>query len=43
MKSFLVACVVAIVIAAIGGVVLNGMQQQADKAYTLPDSVRIGA
>ena len=43
MKTFLVACVVAIVIAAVGGVVLNNMQQPADKAFALPDSVRIGA
>ena len=43
MKTFLVACVVAIVIAAIGGVVLNNMQQPADKAFTYSDSVRLGA
>ena len=42
MKTFLIACVAAIVIAVIGGVVLNGMQQPADKAYTT-EAVRLGA
>lgn len=43
MKTFLIACVVAIVIAVVGGVVLNGIQQPADKAFTTHDSVRLGA
>jgi len=43
MKTFLISCVAAIVIAVIGGVVLNSVQKQSDKAYTLPESVRIGA
>jgi len=43
MKAFLVACVIAIVIAAVGGLALNGVQEQADKAFAMPDSVRIGA
>ena len=34
MKTFLIACVAAIVIAVIGGVVLSGIQQPADKAFT---------
>ncbi len=42
MKTFLVACVAAIVIAVIGGVVLNGIQQPADKAFTTGNSVRLG-
>ena len=43
MKTFLVACAAAIVIAIIGGVVLNSMQQSADQAYTSPTGVRLGA
>jgi len=43
MKAFLIAVVIAVVIAAVGGVVLNGVQEQADKAFAMPDSVRIGA
>ncbi len=42
MKTFLIACVAAIVIAVIGGVVLNSIQAPADKAFARPDSVRIG-
>ena len=42
MKTFLIACVAAIVIAVIGGVVLSGIQQPADKAFTTADSVRLG-
>ncbi len=42
MKTFLIACVAAIVIAVIGGVVLNGIQRPADKAFTT-ESVRLGA
>ncbi len=43
MKTFLLACVAAIVIAVIGGFVLNGVQKPADKGYTYGDSVRLGA
>jgi hypothetical protein len=43
MKTFLVACAAAIVIAVVGGVVLNSMQVPADKAFTAPSSVRLGA
>jgi hypothetical protein len=42
MKSFVLACVTAIVIAAIGGVVLNGMQKPADQAFST-GGVRLGA
>ena len=42
MKSFLIACVAAVVIAIIGGVVLNGIQQPADKAFSTT-GVRLGA
>jgi hypothetical protein len=43
MKVFLIACVTAIVLAVIGGVVLNGIQQTADKAYSSSTGVRLGA
>ncbi len=43
MKTFIVACVAAVVIAVIGGVVLNSMQEPADKAFTSGSSVRLGA
>ena len=43
MKAFVMACVVAIVIAVIGGVVLNSIQEPADKAFTSESSVRLGA
>jgi hypothetical protein len=42
MKTFLIACVAAIVIAVIGGVALSGIQQSADKAFTT-EAVRLGA
>jgi hypothetical protein len=42
MKSFIMACVAAIVIAVIGGVVLNTIQEPVDKAYTT-SGVRLGA
>ena len=34
MKTFLLACVAAIVIAAIGGFALNSVQKPADQAYS---------
>jgi len=43
MKTFIVACVAAIVIAVIGGIVLNGMQEPVDKAFTSASNVRLGA
>ena len=42
MKAFLIACVAAVVIAIIGGVVLNGIQEPADKAFSTT-GVRLGA
>ena len=42
MKTFLIACVAAIVIAVIGGVVLNGVQEPVDKAFSTT-GVRLGA
>jgi hypothetical protein len=43
MKSFIIACAAAIVIAVIGAVVLEGLQEPADRAYTSATSVRLGA
>ena len=34
MKTFLVACIAAVVIAVIGGVVLNSVGDSSEKAYT---------
>lgn len=42
MKSFIAACVVAIVIAVVGGIVLNSMQKPVDEAFKT-ESVRLGA
>ncbi|HZQ13701.1 MAG TPA: hypothetical protein VFB31_12915 [Pseudolabrys sp.] len=36
MKAFVIACLAAVVIAAIGVVALNSVQQEADQAYTSP-------
>jgi hypothetical protein len=41
MKSFVVACVVAIVVAVIGAIGLNSIQEPVDKAYTT-NAVRLG-
>lgn len=43
MKTFLMACAAAIVIAVVGGVVLNSIQEPADKAYSSSTGVRLGA
>jgi len=42
MKAFVFACVVAVIIAVIGGIVLNSVQQPVDKAFTT-SAVRLGA
>jgi hypothetical protein len=42
MKSFVTACVVAVIIAALGGVLLNSIQEPVDKAFTT-SAVRLGA
>ncbi|MGA2565451.1 MAG: hypothetical protein ABSF41_01345 [Pseudolabrys sp.] len=42
MKTFVMACVVAIIIAVIGGIVLNSVQEPVDKAFST-SSVRLGA
>ncbi len=43
MKTFLIACAAAVIIAVIGGVVLNGVQENADKAFSSSTGVRLGA
>ena len=42
MKAFVIACVAAIIIAVIGGVVLSSVQEPVDKAFTT-SAVRLGA
>lgn len=42
MKVFVVACLAAIVVAAIGVIVLDNVQQSSDQAFTSPYA-RIGA
>ena len=42
MKAFIMAVVAAVIIAVIGGVVLNTMQEPVDKAFTTT-AVRLGA
>jgi hypothetical protein len=41
MKVFITACIVAAVIAIIGGFVLNSIQEPVDKAFTT-SAVRLG-
>lgn len=43
MKVFLIACLTAVVIAVVGGLVLNGVQEPVDKAFSSPTGVRLGA
>ncbi len=43
MKTFIVACAAAIIIAVIGGVVLSGIQEPVDKAFTSASGTRLGA
>lgn len=42
MKSFVIACAAAVVIAVISGVVLGGLQEPADKAFSSTTAVRLG-
>ncbi len=42
MKAFFIACVAAIVLAAIGVVALNNVQKTADQEFTTPYA-RLGA
>jgi hypothetical protein len=43
MKTFIMACVAAIVIAVIGGVVLNSVPDSAEDAFSSASAVRLGA
>ncbi|HKA76761.1 MAG TPA: hypothetical protein VKD19_06615 [Pseudolabrys sp.] len=43
MKTFIVACVAAIVVAVIGGAVLYNVPDSAEKAFSSSTSVRLGA
>jgi hypothetical protein len=43
MKTFIIACVSAIIIAVISGVVLSNVPDTAEKAFTSATSVRLGA
>ena len=42
MKAFIVACVAAVIIAVVCGVVLNTVQEPADRAFSTT-AVRLGA
>ena len=42
MKTFIIACAAAIVLAIIGGVVLNGVEELSSTAYST-NAVRLGA
>ena len=41
MKSFIAACIVAIIVAVVGGIVLDGMQKPVDSVYK-SEAVRLG-
>lgn len=43
MKTFVMACIAAVVLAVIGVVVLNSVQEPVDKAFTSSTAVRLGA
>jgi H+/gluconate symporter-like permease len=43
MKTFIVACVAAIIIAVVGGVALNNVPDTAEKAFSSSTGVRLGA
>ena len=42
MKSFIIACVVAVVVAVIGAIGLNTIQEPVDEAFST-SAVRLGA
>lgn len=42
MKSFVIACIAAVVVAIIGGVVLNSVNEPVDRAFST-SGVRLGA
>lgn len=41
MKAFIIACAAALIIAVLGGLVLNSIQEPVDKAFTT-SAVRLG-
>jgi len=41
-KAFLAACLAAIVLAAISWIVLNSVQESADRAFATPPYTRVG-
>ena len=41
MRTFIIACVAAVVIAIVGGVVLSKYQEPVDEAFVSPSSVRL--
>jgi len=41
MKTFAIACIAAIVVALLGVLILDGIQERSDKAFTAPSSVRL--
>ena len=43
MKTFIVACVAAVVIAVVGVLVLSSVPDTAEKAFSSATSVRLGA
>jgi hypothetical protein len=43
MKTFIVACATAVVIAIVGVMVLNAVPDSAEKAFSSSTSVRLGA
>ena len=42
MKTFIIACVVAVIVAAVGGIALETVQKQSDKAFATT-GVRLGS
>jgi hypothetical protein len=40
-KAFIIACIAAVIIAIIGGIVLNSIQEPVDKAFST-SAVRLG-
>jgi hypothetical protein len=42
MKAFVIACLAAVIIAVIGGVAVNSLQEPADQAFST-SAVRLGA
>ena len=43
MKPFLMACIAAVLIAVIGGIILNGVPDSSAEAFSSSTGVRLGA